>query len=90
MFRDVGAPKRLSILAEGEALFNDAAAIAAFSILLEILIEHTLPDAVRPGLFFLREFVGGIVLGYVTARFTVAVLPRLAGWDLMASPPQSR
>jgi CPA1 family monovalent cation:H+ antiporter len=81
VFRDVGAPKRLSILAEGEALFNDAAAIAAFGILLEILIEHTLPDAVRPGLFFLREFVGGIVLGYATARITVAVLPRLAGWD---------
>jgi CPA1 family monovalent cation:H+ antiporter len=81
VFRDVGAPKRLSILAEGEALFNDAAAIAAFGILLEILIEHTLPDAVRPGLFFLREFVGGIVLGYVMARITVAVLPRLAGWD---------
>ena len=30
IFRDVGAPKRLSILAEGESLFNDAVAIAAF------------------------------------------------------------
>ena len=32
IFRDVGAPKRLSILAEGESLLNDAVAIAAFGL----------------------------------------------------------
>ena len=32
IFRDVGAPKRLSILAEGELLLNDAVAIAAFGL----------------------------------------------------------
>lgn len=81
VFRDVGAPKRLSILAEGEALFNDAAAIAAFGIFLDILIEHAVPDAVSPGLFFLREFLGGIVVGYALARVTIMILPRLSGWD---------
>jgi CPA1 family monovalent cation:H+ antiporter len=81
VFRDVGAPKRLSILAEGEALFNDAAAIAAFGIFLDILINQTVPDAFSPWLYFLREFLGGIVLGYALARVTIMVLPRLAGWD---------
>jgi monovalent cation:H+ antiporter, CPA1 family len=81
VFRDVGAPKRLSILAEGEALFNDAAAIAAFGIFLDILVAHAVPDAVSPALHFLREFLGGVVFGYATARVTVMVLPRLSGWD---------
>src|SRR5690606_16150546 len=30
IFRDLGAPRRLSLLVEGESLFNDAAAIALF------------------------------------------------------------
>src|SRR6266550_4726921 len=38
IFRDVGAPKRLSILAEGESLLNDAVAIAAFGFFMGLLI----------------------------------------------------
>ena len=44
IFRDVGAPKRLSILAEGESLFNDAVAIAAFGFCIEFLLRHGDPD----------------------------------------------
>lgn len=77
VLRDVGAPKRLSILAEGEALFNDAAAITVFGLLIAILISRALPDAAAPGLGFLREFVGGIVLGYALARAAILLLVRL-------------
>src|SRR5207253_6407561 len=38
IFRDVGAPQRLSILAEGESLFNDAVAIAAFGFVIDVLV----------------------------------------------------
>ena len=41
IFRDVGAPKRLSILAEGESLLNDAVAIAAFGFFIDILARAT-------------------------------------------------
>lgn len=85
VFRDVGAPKRLTILAEGESLFNDAAAIAAFGILIEILVWQTMPDAAAPGLKFLREFAGGIVVGFVLARAAVFVLPRLGADAAIAS-----
>ena len=44
IFRDVGAPKRLSILAEGELLLNDAVAIAAFGLFIGILIARFAPD----------------------------------------------
>jgi CPA1 family monovalent cation:H+ antiporter len=77
VLRDVGAPKRLSILAEGESLFNDAAAITVFGVLIAVLISRALPDASAPGLGFLREFVGGIALGYALARAAILLLMRL-------------
>jgi len=77
VLRDVGAPKRLSILAEGEALFNDAAAITVFGILIAILINRALPEASAPWLGFLREFLGGIALGYALARAAILLLMRL-------------
>ena len=44
IFRDVGAPKRLSILAEGESLLNDAVAIAAFGLFMGILVSRVDPS----------------------------------------------
>jgi CPA1 family monovalent cation:H+ antiporter len=81
IFRDVGAPKRLSILAEGESLFNDAAAITTFGILMTILVHKVMPDAAQPGIAFVREFVGGIVVGCALARITVFILPRIGDSD---------
>src|ERR1700704_5988193 len=67
IFRDVGAPKRLSILAEGESLLNDAVAIAAFGLFMGILGSRADPGAAMPGspggvvVVFLREFLGGLL-----------------------------
>jgi monovalent cation:H+ antiporter, CPA1 family len=89
IFRDVGAPKRLSILAEGESLLNDAVAIAAFGLFLGILVsrfasdpmEMSLTDPSGAVLVFLREFVGGLVCGFVMARVAMLLLPRLGESD---------
>src|SRR6478735_2677515 len=48
IFRDVGAPKRLSILAEGESLLNDAVAIAAFGLFMGILVARASGDSAMP------------------------------------------
>jgi CPA1 family monovalent cation:H+ antiporter len=83
IFRDVGAPKRLSILAEGESLLNDAVAIAAFGLFIGILVSRVDPDAAMPSsaggvlVVFLREFLGGLILGFVLARAAMFMLPRL-------------
>ncbi|MBS0549308.1 MAG: cation:proton antiporter [Proteobacteria bacterium] len=84
IFRDVGAPKRLSILAEGESLLNDAVAISTFAFLIEILVERAAPDAAHhvtsfaePLFHFVREFAGGIVFGFIVARLSMFILPRL-------------
>src|SRR5688572_18684829 len=75
IFRDIGAPKRLTILVEGESLLNDAAAIAVFTILVAML-SGTAGDASAGGalLTFLKEFVGGLVLGFVLGRIACAIL----------------
>ncbi len=41
LFKEVGAPKRLAILVEGESLFNDATAIVLFKILLGVVAVGT-------------------------------------------------
>jgi len=89
IFRDVGAPKRLSILAEGESLFNDAVAIAAFGFCIELLLRQADPDVAHalatdianPVIAFFREFAGGILFGFILARLTMLILPRLGDSD---------
>lgn len=90
IFRDVGAPKRLSILAEGESLLNDAVAIAAFGLFLGMLVGRSVPDPIDAAFtadptgavgVFLREFLGGLLFGFIMARGAMVVLPRLGESD---------
>jgi CPA1 family monovalent cation:H+ antiporter len=90
IFRDVGAPKRLSILAEGESLLNDAVAIAAFGLFMDMLVGHGASDMaaldLRSGFagsikVFLREFIGGLVFGWLMARLAMVLLARLGESD---------
>jgi CPA1 family monovalent cation:H+ antiporter len=74
IFRDVGAPSRLTRLVEGESLLNDAAAIALFAVLLEIVIGGQGAGAGRVAVSFLRAFLGGIAVGAVGARLVIGLL----------------
>ncbi|MQP67651.1 cyclic nucleotide-binding domain-containing protein [Niveispirillum sp. SYP-B3756] len=65
IFRDLGAPRRLSILVEGESLFNDAAAIVLSTLLLTMLTRGGEPDLAAAGLDFLVKFLGGAAVGWV-------------------------
>ncbi len=47
-FREIGAPKRLLVLLEGESLLNDAAAIAIFTFLLALSAPDAAPTATTP------------------------------------------
>ena len=67
LFKELGAPKRLAILVEGESLFNDATAIVTFNIILGIIAAGVVgADAIQQGAIdFLVAFLGGIVFGAV-------------------------
>ncbi|MEO5338087.1 MAG: cation:proton antiporter [Magnetospirillum sp. WYHS-4] len=78
LFRDLSVPHRLTLLVEGESLFNDAAAIALFSVLLAMLAggEGGWDAGLRS---FLRGFSGGIVVGFLLAQAASRFLPYLPG-----------
>jgi monovalent cation:H+ antiporter, CPA1 family len=71
VFREVGAPRRLTWLVEGEALLNDAAAIALFILLLGFIQAGRQPSAVSGLGEFTLLFIGGGVLGYLTGRLLI-------------------
>lgn len=68
IFKDLGAPKRLAILVEGESLFNDATAIVVFTILSSMLLGTADPSLLGGIGSFLKVFLGGVAVGYVLAR----------------------
>jgi monovalent cation:H+ antiporter, CPA1 family len=68
MFARVGAPKRLSILVEGESLFNDATAIALSRVLLGVTAAGTAGSAFGDGVAqLLVVFFGGLAIGWLLA-----------------------
>lgn len=85
IFRDLGAPRRLTVLVAGESLFNDAAAIALFALLLDMLISGAEPDAAAAAFSFLLDFAGGLALGVVLARLACLVMPFLRDQPIAAT-----
>jgi Na+:H+ antiporter len=74
IFRDIGVPRRLQILVEGESLFNDAAAIALFTLLVGSLSGHESGNFFTSAAHMLMDFTGGLLFGYLAARAVCAVL----------------
>jgi CPA1 family monovalent cation:H+ antiporter len=64
LFKDVGAPKRLTSLMEGESVFNDATAIVTFQIILAVLATGIFDStSVNEGvLHFFAVFFGGLAV----------------------------
>ncbi len=79
IFRDIGAPRRLSVLVEGESLFNDAAALALFALLLAMLTGEREADVLGTSIAFLKNFLGGAALGFVMARVACELVGLLRG-----------
>jgi len=70
VFRDIGAPRRLTTLVAGESLFNDAAAIVLFSLFLGILAEGSEPGWLQGVEDLAIAFAGGILFGLVVGKLT--------------------
>ena len=66
LFKKLGAPQRLTILIEGESLFNDATSIVLSRLLVTIIVATTgfSTDTVFHGTIeFAGVFIGGLVVG---------------------------
>lgn len=76
LFKQLKAPPRLSILVEGESLFNDGAAVVIFQILLALALtgEFSLSAGIARFLFVsLGGLLMGIALGYIVSKITALV-----------------
>ena len=80
IFREVGAPRRLTTLVEGESLFNDAASIALYSVLLSMLFGGNTLSVTEVVRSFLVSFIGGGLAGLVMGRMTGLLFRWLRGW----------
>ena len=76
LFQQLGAPQRLTVLVEGESLFNDATAIVAAKILLAVALAGFVTwETVAAGILnFVFVFFGGIVVGWLMALVAGFVL----------------
>ena len=65
LFKEMGAPKRLGILVEGESLFNDGTALVVFKLILGIMVAGTVgAEAVYAGAWrFVVVAAGGVMIG---------------------------
>ncbi len=76
VFRQLGVPRRLLTLVEGESLLNDGVAIVAYEVLIVAALGGSISAAAGLGEFVV-VFAGGTLLGLVVGLAAAAVLPWL-------------
>lgn len=76
LFKEFGAPKRLTMIFEGESLFNDGTAVALFMIVLAVATSgfHGADTIVDGIVMFVGMVVLGIVFGLIMATLFSGVL----------------
>lgn len=77
IFRDLGAPKRLCLLVEGESVFNDAAAITLFTMLMGALTRGQAMDGASGLFLFLEHFAIGLGSGVGFGLVATFLVPQL-------------
>jgi CPA1 family monovalent cation:H+ antiporter len=77
LFREVGAGKRLTVLMEGESLFNDGASVVAFSLILALVLESQEIQASETLISFLMVTGIGIAVGGLIGFCVASLIQRL-------------
>lgn len=76
LFKEVGAPRRLTLLFEGESIFNDGTAMALFLVILGIALNgwHGAASVTEGALTFTTMVLSGALLGLVLGGIFVRAL----------------
>lgn len=75
LFKELGVPERLSLLMDGESLFNDATAIVMFQVMLALIATPSITDTtILLAIWeFVKVFFGGALVGVLVGIVTSAV-----------------
>ena len=65
LFRNVGVPKRLQVLLEGESLLNDGTSIVLYGLIISLAITGSEFNLFNSIVDFIRIAGGGIVVGFI-------------------------
>ncbi len=76
VFKELAVPKRLSIIVEGESLFNDGTAVALFQVLLAAILTGNL-SVVSGVASFVQSVIGGALIGLVFGLLVSKITQRL-------------
>ncbi len=76
LFKQLGTPERLTVLVEGESLFNDATALVLSKVLIGFIVAGAVTGtAIAQGTIdFFVVFFGGIVVGWIAALLAGTVM----------------
>jgi len=81
LLKNANAPERLSMLLEGESLFNDATAVVMFSLLIAIATGTQSAGSVDEVLLhFATVFFGGLAVGVIVALVTYLMMKMTGGF----------
>ncbi|MGR8930329.1 MAG: cation:proton antiporter [Gammaproteobacteria bacterium] len=81
LFKEYGAPHRLTLIFEGESLFNDATGFAAFLIVLDLITNgyHGSESIFNALLSFSLMLGGGLIFGLVMGFLFAKLIERVRG-----------
>lgn len=74
LLKEMRAPKSLETKIAGEALFNDGIGVVLFVAVYEFAVGGRQPDVATIGILFLKEALGGILLGLAAGWITYLLL----------------
>lgn len=80
LFKTLGAPKRLALVADGESMFNDATGVIAFRVVSTYVVGNELfgPAKLLPSLGdFIYIFFGSILLGAIVGYIAARVIEKI-------------
>lgn len=81
LFKEYGAPQRLTLIFEGESLFNDATGFAAFLVVLDLITKgyHGVESALDALLSFSIMLGGGIIFGLIMGFLFAKLIEKVRG-----------
>lgn len=79
LFKEFGVPRRLAFLFEGESLFNDGTSLAAFLVVLEVILHgFTGVGTIIEGIFmFVTMVFGGVAFGILMGFLFAKIIERV-------------